>query len=71
MRSKIIPNVIQKSILAALASQPLDPQKQPPISNRELFLRRLRLIKILGASFAKNRFLNHVRYSCVDFTEFA
>ena len=31
-----------------LASQPFDPQKQPPISNRELFLRRLRLIKILG-----------------------
>jgi hypothetical protein len=33
--------------------QSFDPQKWPPISNRELFLRRLRLIKILGASFAK------------------
>jgi hypothetical protein len=32
-----------------LASQPFDPHKWPPISNREPFVRRLRLIEILGA----------------------
>ena len=53
VQSRAIPEMIQESVLAALVSWPFDPHKWPPISNREPFVRRLRLIKIPGASFAK------------------
>jgi hypothetical protein len=54
--------MIQESVFGCASIPQFRSAKTAPISNRGPFLRRLRLIKILGAGFAKNRFLNHFRY---------
>ncbi len=54
--------MIQKLIFDKASIPQFRSAKTAPISNRGLFLHRLRLIKILGAGFVKNQLLNHVGY---------
>jgi hypothetical protein len=57
-----IPKMIQKLVFGCASIPAFRSAKMTPISNRGSFLHWLRLIKILGASFAKNQLLNHVGY---------
>ena len=55
--------VIEKSVLTALASQPLRPACTAQLIQVALFRRRQGLAQMPGASFAKFRFLNHSVYT--------